>query len=227
VIPPAARFQVGLPSPLGVLAVFMEPDGQAIAEPAYRARLIEDLTAICAAIPGDELAVQFDIPEETAVWEGHNTVHFDDPKTGIVERLEAFIDRVSAVVEVGLHICYGDISHQHWKEPDVAIIVELTNAIATAAARPIDYVHLPVAAGWTEPRRFAALRAPDRGEAMEVHLGLVHISDGAAGAAPRIAAADTVLSDFGIATSCGLGRRDPAIIHDILKLHEAVAVIRR
>ena len=39
----------------------------------------------------------------------------------------------------------------------------------------------------------------------------------------RIAAAERVVPAFGIATECGLGRRDPGTIADLLKLHAAVA----
>lgn len=223
VVPAQARFQVGLPSPMGVLAVFMEPDGQALAEPAYSARLLEDLSAICAAIPNDQLTIQFDLPEEVAVWEDYNTVHFDDPRTGIIERLIGFIDRVPEAVEVGLHVCYGDISHKHWKEPDFAVMVDLANTITTAAARRIDYVHMPVPADWTEPARFGPLADLALDPGSEVYLGVVHVNDGAAGAVARIAAAEAVLPAFGVATSCGLGRRDPAMIPEILRLHADIA----
>lgn len=227
VIPAGARFQVGLPSPMGVLAVFMEPDGQALAEPAYSARLIEDLATICDSIPGDQLTIQFDIPEEIAVWEDYNTVHFADPKAGIIERLVALIDRVPEAVEVGLHLCYGDISHRHWKEPDTAVMVDLANTIVAAAGRRIDYVHMPVPVGWTEPARFAALGDLALGAGSEIYLGVIHVTDGVSGAAARIAAAATVLPEFGVATSCGLGRRDPAMIPDILRLHTASAALGR
>jgi hypothetical protein len=224
-IVPATRFQVGLPTALGVLAVFMEPDGQRLAEPAYKARLLEDVDRIAAGIPHQKLAIQWDVPEEIAVWEGLNTVHFDRAKDGIVERLVELMERVPAAVELGLHLCYGDISHKHWKEPDLGLMAGFTNAVVGRLKRRLDYVHMPIPRHWTEPRHYAKLREFRLLPHTRCYLGLVHKTDGIAGAAARIAAARRHMPAFGVAASCGLGRRDPAAIPDILALHRAVAEI--
>ena len=55
--------------------------------------------------------------------ERHNRLDILVNVAGIIERLVALIDRVPEAVEVGLHLCYGDISHRHWKEPDTAVMV--------------------------------------------------------------------------------------------------------
>ncbi len=220
-----ARFQVGLPTPLGVLAVFMEPDAQRLAEPPYRARMLEDLAKIAAAIPARELAVQWDVPEEIAVWEGHNTIFLDNPREQIVARLVELMNRVPPGAELGMHLCYGDISHKHWKEPDIALMAAFTNAVVAKLGRPLDYVHMPIPRQWTTPAHYARLRDFRLEPATRVYLGLVHMTDGIAGARQRIDAAREHLPDFGVATSCGLGRRDPAEVPNILALHREVAKI--
>jgi hypothetical protein len=58
-----------------------------------------------------------------------------------------------------------------------------------------------------------------------VFLGLVHLTDGIEGVKKRIASAETYLGDFGLAASCGLGRRRPADIPAILSLHREAAEI--
>ncbi|MGH7004862.1 MAG: hypothetical protein ACREIP_13025, partial [Alphaproteobacteria bacterium] len=176
------RFQVGLPTPLGVLAIFMEPDAQRISEPSYRKRLLEDIDRIAAAVPHRELSIQLDVPEEIAVWEGHNTIFLDNPRDEIVTKLLEMMERVPREAELGMHLCYGDISHKHWKEPDVALMAAFTNAVVARLKRRLDYVHMPIPRHWTEPHHYAKLRDFRLKPETRVYLGLVHVTDGAAGA---------------------------------------------
>lgn len=217
------RFQVGLPTPIGVLGVFMEPAAQKLAEKPYETSLAAELDRICAAIPHHELAIQWDIPEEVAVWEGCSDVYFDNAERGVVERLARLANRVPSGVELGLHVCYGDISHKHFKEPDARVVAGLVNAIRARLNRPIDYIHMPVPPHWTEERYFAPLREMNLDPATEIYFGLVHRTDGVDGARKRMAAASRIVPRFGVAASCGLGRRPPEQIGEILRLHAAIA----
>jgi hypothetical protein len=218
-----ARFQVGLPTALGVLGVFMEPAGQALAEPAYRARLVEDVERISAAIPHRELTIQWDVPEELAVWDGYSSTYLADPKPDIVGRTIDLMDRVPAGVELGMHLCYGDISHQHRQEPDPDVMVAFTNALVARLRRKLDYVHIPVPRNWTEPRHYAKFAELRLDPECEVYLGLVHSTDGLEGARQRLTAAHAHLRRFGVATSCGLGRRPPEILAGLFALHRDIS----
>lgn len=218
-----ARFQVGLPTAMGVIATFMDEASQRLAEPPYAARLAEEVDAICGAIPAPALTIQWDIPIEVAVWEGSTTTYFPDGKRGMVDRLAQLMRRVPAGVEQGLHVCYGDISHKHFKDPDAAVVAELVKASVAAFGRPVDYIHLPVPHGWTEARYFAPLAGLAPAHTREIYLGLVHRTDGVAGARKRIAAAEKHVPAFGVGAPCGLGRRPPEIIADLLRLHGEVA----
>jgi hypothetical protein len=53
----------------------------------------------------------------------------------------------------------------------------------------------------------------------ELFLGLVHYTDGLEGTRKRIAAAEKVVGNFGIATEYGLGRRRPETIPELLRTH--------
>ena len=57
----------------------------------------------------------------------------------------------------------------------------------------------------------------------EFYLGLVHITDGVDRANARIAAAQSVVTDFGVATECGPGRRPAETIPDLLEIHASVS----
>jgi len=60
-------------------------------------------------------------------------------------------------------------------------------------------------------------------DATEIFLGLVHLTDGAEGAQRRIATARKFISEFGIGTECGFGRRPPETVGELLLLHKALA----
>ncbi|MEY2553235.1 MAG: hypothetical protein QOC57_1095, partial [Ilumatobacteraceae bacterium] len=53
----------------------------------------------------------------------------------------------------------------------------------------------------------------------ELYLGLVHRTDGVEGTQRRMAAASKVIPAFGISTECGLGRRPPATVPEMLEIH--------
>ena len=57
----------------------------------------------------------------------------------------------------------------------------------------------------------------------ECYLGLIHMTDGLAGTQSRITAAQSVLTDFGVATECGLGRRPAETIPELLEIHANVS----
>ena len=57
----------------------------------------------------------------------------------------------------------------------------------------------------------------------ELYLGLVHMTGGIDGTRRRIAAAERVAPEFGVATECGLARRPPETIPALLRQHAEVA----
>jgi hypothetical protein len=57
----------------------------------------------------------------------------------------------------------------------------------------------------------------------ELYLGLVHFTDGVEGTERRIAAASKVVSSFGVATECGMGRRPSEQVVPLLDIHAAVS----
>jgi hypothetical protein len=220
----ACRFQVSLPTPLAVVAQYVEASAQAAVEPAYRARIVAEAEAIMAAIPHDELALQWDVAIEFAVLEGLRRVHFAPVFEGIAARLKSLRQLVPPSIEMGFHLCYGDAGHKHFKEPaDTGLLVKVANAIAEGSPRPIAWIHLPVPKERDDSAYFAPLARLRLGPETRLFLGLVHHGDGLEGARRRMAMADRVVAGYGIATECGFGRRPPETIPALLKLHAEAA----
>jgi hypothetical protein len=223
-IPPAARFQVALPTPLAPVAIFVAPESFFEVFPVYRAALLAELDEILGAIPHADLAVQWDVAVEFGLWEGLFPRPPGDWKAMLLDGMAELGARVPADVWLGYHLCYGDRGHKHFVEPrDAANLVEVSNGITARLQRPMQWIHRPVPKERHDDAFFAPLATLALQPETTLFLGLVHRTDGVPGARRRIAAAEKFAPRFGIGTECGLGRRDPATIPDLLQLHVDIA----
>ena len=232
-IAPGTRFQVSLPSPLGVVGSFVRAEDREAFEPVYEAALAAELDAILSAIPHERLAIQWDAALEFAMIEGaayaarggQRYEWFDDVWAGTSERLARQIDRVPLDVEVGVHLCYGDVAERHFVEPaDTGNLVRFANLVSAAASRPLAWLHLPVPIERDDDAYYAALEGLELPDETELYLGLVHREDGAEGAARRIETAKRhVAREFGVATECGFGRSPEGTTVPLFEAHRAVS----
>ncbi len=139
-IPALTRFLVCLPTPLAPVTAFIAHASQSAVEPPYEAQMLAEVDRIGAAIPRDQLAIQWDTAVEFAIWEGVGwQSHLDDVRGGIIDRLVRIGEHVPADVEMGYHLCYGDAGHQHFVEPkDAANLVTVANDVSARVQRPIN-----------------------------------------------------------------------------------------
>jgi hypothetical protein len=182
-VPPGMRFQVQYPTPLAAINAWVVPEDQDRLEPSYEAALFADLDRLLADLPHDQVAVQWDVAVEFAILEGGFTAAGQDLPS-IVERLARCVDRVPDDVPVGLHLCYGDYQHKHFKEPEsLAAQVQVVNAVEQAAHRPVTWYAFTVPQYQRDPAFFAPLRDLRPREGTELYFGLVpyHPDDQAPG----------------------------------------------
>ncbi|MEP6659433.1 MAG: class I SAM-dependent methyltransferase [Acidimicrobiales bacterium] len=222
-IPAHIRFQVSLPTPLAPISAFIAPEHQAVIEPIYEARLLDEVTAIVDAVPHDQLAIQWDTNFEFAMLDGTLPTWFEDVRAGIVERLLRIARRVPADVQLGYHFCHGHERLDRERAHDARSMVEIANALSASLSRPLSWIHLPVPhdrldVAWFEKLALLALR-PET----ELYLGLIRPADGVLGASARVVAARRYVPRFGVATECGWGRHRPQDVDELLQLHSAIA----
>lgn len=224
-IAPGTRFQVSLPTPLAVIASFVEEPSQQQVEAAYEKQLLAEMREILTVVPAKELALQWDVAIEVIFMAGWTGMRFFDmSKSGMMERLIRLGNAVPADVELGYHLCYGDPGHKHLVEPkDLALCVEITNTLTQKVRRPIEWVHMPVPRERNDEAYFAPLKDLKVGPQTEIFIGLVHYTDGAEGTRKRIETAKRFLPNFGIATECGFGRRPPETVRELLAIHKKAA----
>ncbi|CAM5295887.1 hypothetical protein [Leifsonia shinshuensis] len=229
VIADGTRFQVSLPTPAAVIGAFVVPEDRAALEPAYERALFGELDRILDGIPHDDLAIQWDTAVEFALLEGRIEPWFADPGSGavldgVVERSVRQAAAVPDDVEVGYHLCYGDVEEHHFVQPaDAGWLAAVIAGILADAPRPIAFFHLPVPIERDDAAYFAPLAPLDLPETTELYLGLLHHEDGVDGALRRAAAAATARPRFGVATECGFGRGPSERTAGLLDLHAAVA----
>lgn len=109
---------------------------------------------------------------------------------------------------------------------DAGKLVRVANRVSAGLDRAPAWVHLPVPRDRWDEGYFAPLRGLRLPVETELYLGLLHATDGLEGARRRIAAARKAVAEFGVATECGFGRRDPATVPALLELHAASAAPR-
>jgi hypothetical protein len=233
VVGSATRFQVSLPTPVGVVAGFFQGADRRRIEPVYAAAMHRELEAIVEGIPSQDLAVQWDVASEFAVLEdagydfaltGGFDGWFEDRRDDILRRVADLVDAVPDEAEVGIHLCYGDAGEKHFTEPtDASTLVDVANGVVARASRALTWVHLPVPIERDDPSYFAPLAELRLPAATELYLGLVHREDGIEGARRRAAAAARVVAEFGVSTECGMGRAPRVDTDDLLRAHRGVS----
>jgi methionine synthase II (cobalamin-independent) len=227
ILPPEVRFQVSLPTPFAVVWRFVTENRRDELLAAYEEAMLREVTKICASIPHGDLAIQWDVCIEMLIWDGRWPAI--PPFPGMKDEFEAQFRRLSAPVpegvELGFHLCYGDLDGKHFVEPqDATKMVELANLIVRSAGRRVDFMHMPVPIARSDDAYFKPLRDLKLGSTTELHLGLVHHDDGVEGTRKRMAAARKYVPSFGIATECGMARaRSPQYVRELLEIHAGAA----
>jgi hypothetical protein len=227
VLPAHVRFQVCLPTPFAVIGPFCSAESRLAILPAYEKAMLREIAALCEHIPNEDLALQWDVCIEMVMWDGrwHRSPAMPDMANALGQRFARLSAAVPRDVELGFHLCYGDLDGKHFIDPeDATKMVELAHHIAAHAGRPIAWVHMPVPAGRDDDQFFAPLAKLSLPAETELYLGLVHAADGVAGTRRRMAAARKFVPAFGIATECGMARaRTPDVVQNLIRIHADAA----
>jgi hypothetical protein len=235
VIPAGVRFQQSLPFPDDAVRLFTDSArNMELMVEAYIDVMKRDVKRLCELIPHADLVLQWDINWETIAIE-HGDYMPDvppmqfkpngDPMARFRRYVRELNAAVPASVPVGMHLCYGDLHHQHFKDPSsLATSVQMTNAAVAVTTRPINFVQMSVPRHRDDDAFFEPLRDLRLGDGT-VYAGLVHYTDGVAGSARRLAAFKRhYTGPTGVSTECGLGRRprDQQLLR-LLEIHRDVA----
>jgi len=237
VIPADVRFQVEYPTPLASIGGYIVPEQQQALLGSYEQAMFADLARLLAAVPADEVAVQWDVAVEFGVLEETFAPGGAQAFDAIIVGLARCIDQVPAEIPAGLHMCYGDYGHQHFKQPEsLALQVRVLNAVAAAARRPVSFVSFTVPQYQREDGYFAPLAQLTADPGTELNFALVpyHPAEQAPGTTDaQVRLIDAALAaspgggrDWGVCTECGLGRASRDEIPALLDLHRHIITAR-
>jgi hypothetical protein len=233
VIPGGVRFQVEYPTPLASISAYVVPEHQQVLLPAYEQAMFADLHRLLAAIPRHEVAVQWDVAVEFSVLEEFFGPIGPGVFDAITGNLARCVDAVPAEVPVGLHLCYGDWGHQHFKQPEsLALQIRVLNAVTAAAGRTVSFVSFTVPQDQRAESYFAPLAGLDTGPDTELNFGIVpyHPGDQAPGTTSdqerlidaALADSPSGTRDWGVCTECGMGRAGREEMPVLLDLHRQI-----
>lgn len=238
-----SKFQISLPTPFNAVSFFVVLEDQAKVLAAYNVQAKAAVEEILARFPHDELSIQWDLPTELVTIQGW----FPNPlpnKAAVYSTIAEVSSWVPADVDVGYHLCYGDSKFgaspfmgdedkcpihnhkdhgRHILPPDVSTVVEVSNELARAISRPINFIQAATMRIWDEPKHWEALKNLRIGKETQFYLGLVHASDGVEAARKRIDIVAKVLPSFGISTECGLGRHSKEELASVTKTFRTVS----
>eukprot|EP00746_Dinoflagellata_sp_MGD_P000076 gnl/MRDRNA2_/MRDRNA2_100141_c0_seq1.p1 gnl/MRDRNA2_/MRDRNA2_100141_c0~~gnl/MRDRNA2_/MRDRNA2_100141_c0_seq1.p1 ORF type:complete len:750 (+),score=175.21 gnl/MRDRNA2_/MRDRNA2_100141_c0_seq1:57-2252(+) len=238
-IPSGIRFQVSLPTPTAILTVFVDREYRAAVAPALQRAMAQDVKEICANIPENELAIQWDVAVEVIGFEGGGVaprypLHIV-PKGDIIEKTAEEIATLSnpipEAIELGVHFCYGSANAKNSmrravQPQDLKVSVAFANRTLQHCKRHVNWLHMLSPEdrfdnAWFEP-------LADLADGPEILLGVIHLDDGVPGAVARTFAARKYLVSsrrLGIAAECGLGglmEYGPEQMNAMLETHAAV-----
>jgi len=229
VIPSDVRFQIDLVPAHSVIWLFLQDDLHQPLDPVYNVALKREIDKIAAALPQDQIAIQFDVASAVfaRLQRGEPNAYGANREEMLVTFSRILTDLANHVppsVELLFHFCYGDSNHKHVVEPvDMRDMVGVANRLSADIRRTIELIHMPVPRDRSDNAYFSPLTQLRLKPETELCLGLVHYTDGVSGTRQRLAAAKKYVRDFSIATECGFGRRDPATIPELLRIHAEVA----
>src|ERR1022692_48293 len=233
VIPRGVRFQVEYPTPLASIGAYVVPGQQQALLGSYEQAMFADLDRLIGALPHDEVAVQWDVAVEFGILEDSFGPGGSQAFDAIVAGLARCAGQVPADVPAGLHLCYGDYGHQHFKQPEsLALQVRVLNAVTETAGRPVSFVSFTVPQYQRDEAYFAPLAELAADPDTELNFALVpyHPADQAPGTTDDqvlfidagLAASQGGSRAWGICTERGMGRASRDEIPELLDLHREI-----
>ena len=233
-IPADVRFQLQYPTPIASIAGTIVPEDMADVAKSYETALFADLNEALATLPHDRIAIQWDVAVEIGMLEGGFGPQVS--VEAVAPALSKCVDVVPDDVPVGMHLCYGDYGHQHFKQPDsIELQVKLANAVIAGARRPVNWISFTVPQARSDDGYFAPVRGLEAGPETELYFALVpyYPAKQAEGTtAEQVRLIDSSLAgsaggarEWGICTECGMGRVEAGDVPALLDKHAEILAV--
>ncbi len=222
----ALRFQVGLPTGLGMTFSMMRPLDAVRYSGSFNVRMAVEANQILKIAGADNVVFQLEVPGDLAL-------AYKLPKPLATQAVRGVLDLVNAVkpgAPFGVHLCFGDLNNEALiKAGSIERAVLFTNALVKAWPRTheLSYIHFPLAEAAAPPTDDPAYYAPLAKLALPSNVrlvaGFVHDRLDEEEHRRRL---DIIERAHGgsvdVAASCGLGRRTAAEADHMIAMTRAL-----
>lgn len=205
-VPAGLRWQWSLPSPFTWLSRTLEADQVAAELGPLQQRLTLALAGWFERVPAADVALQWDLAAETALWEsrGRDLTAGRQLAGRVLEGLVELAGTLPSSVELGYHLCRRDPGGDTAVDPlDAAQISHLAGALLASIDRNVDFLHLPAARAPAGPEWYAPYGRLQAWADTELHLGIAWSDDTPESVSTRLEAASHLLRGIGAAPACG------------------------
>lgn len=218
---PDLRFQVGLPTALGMTFTMMSPVNALRYASAFNERLAVEANDILDHLGGDNVRFQLEVPGELAL-----AYRTRGRALGFALRtVLGLANRIRPEASFGIHLCFGDLNNKALiTQPSLTPAVRFTNELVERwpTTHRLEYVHMPLAeadlAPPTDPDWYAPLGDLQLPADCRLVAGFVHDKLDDAEHDHLLAILDDVAGHpVDVASSCGLGRRDRTTADSLMR----------
>lgn len=213
---PDLRFQVGLPTALGMTFVMLSPINALRYASAFNERLAWEANDILDHVGGHNVRFQLEVPGELAMAYRMRGRGLALPLRFVLGL--GLAEQIRPEAPFGVHLCFGDLNNKALiEQPTLDIAVRFTNELIRRwpKTHDLDYIHVPLAEAdieptmdrsWYEPLADLALPSDCR-----LVAGFVHDKLDPDQHDSLLATIEEIVGHpVDVASSCGLGRRDAA-----------------
>ncbi len=217
---PDLKFQVGIPTGLGISFSMMNPIDALRYSDAFNKRLAYEVNEILK-IAGDDVVIQIEVPGELAM-----AYQLPGLLVGLSLRsIYGLVNKIEPKAQFGVHICLGDLNNialVHAKT--LKKMVHFSNSLVSGwpKTHKLAYVHYPLAEAATPPTLdkdfYQPLRDIRLPQGTSFIAGLIHEKRSEQDQRQLLKIIEDVRGQtVGVACSCGLGRRPAAIAQYLIE----------
>lgn len=199
------RWQLSVPSPFTWLSRALPAEQVAGRLAAFTADLQAALARVAAELPPGDLALQWDVAGETALWEsrGRDLTAGRQLAGRVLEGLVELAEAWPAGAELGYHLCRREAGGEWAPDPlDAAQISHLAGALLASVSRDIGFFHLPAPRLAAAPEWYAPLTRLQAWPQTALHVGVAWDDDDAGAVSARLTALHGLLPRALAAPAC-------------------------
>lgn len=215
------KFQVGVPTGLGITFSMMSPMDALRYADAFNKRIAYEVNEIIK-IAGDDVVIQIEVPGELAMAYKLPNFLIGLPMRSIL----GLVKKITPGAQFGIHICLGDLNNLALiRAKTLNKMVLFSNELVErwSPDHKLTYIHYPLAEGIAPPPMEADYYAPLKNihlpEGVHFVAGFVHERRNQKELGQILRQIETVRAHpVDVACSCGLGRRTTDVAETLIGL---------